>query len=83
MKNILILLSLVSLLLLAAVLDSEAEITWHAISSGGGRSTSGIYTLESSIGQPVLGNPSSDDLCSGYQCIADDVTKLFLPLVVR
>jgi len=82
MKRRLLILSLISLLLLAVTFSSYAtEIPWSAITGGGGHDISGIYTLESAIAQPVAGATTSQNaqLCAGYLCGVINNYNVYLP----
>jgi hypothetical protein len=60
-------------------------IDWYVIGGGGGTATGGIYTLNGTIGQPVVGIHSSadHDLCSGFWCLVLEQFNVFLPLILR
>jgi len=69
----------------ALAADSYA-IPHHVIGGGGGRVTSGVYTLAGVIGQPVAGLAANApyDLCAGFWCGAGrEEYKVYLPLVIR
>ena len=62
------------------------EILRHVTGGGGGRVEQGVYTLDYTIGQPVVGTDSAGalGLCSGYWCGgAAGAHEIYLPLVLR
>ena len=61
------------------------EILRHVIGGGGGRVEQDIYTLDYTIGQPVVGTASNTpyELCAGYWCGGAGEYKIYLPLVLR
>ena len=53
---------LISLILLSSVATAQQySIDWSVIASGGGHSESGSYSLNGTIGQPIVGESSSDN----------------------
>ena len=60
-------------------------ISRHVIGGGGGRVTQGIYTLDYTLGQAVVGTAgdTSSALCAGYWCGMGMEHKIYLPLVLR
>jgi hypothetical protein len=85
MKRSLVLLCFVCLLLMAAGIASGTEITWYSFTGGGGHEISGIYSLDSAIGQPVVGTNSTSpyELCAGFLCGTIPGNQVFLPSVMR
>jgi hypothetical protein len=83
-QKLLLILALVCLLLIAAGSAGTPVISWHVISGGGSHSATGIYTLDSTIGQPYAGtlSTSATTLCSGFLCGLDGF-HLYLPLAAR
>jgi len=89
----LLLLLLAALLLTAfagtASADPAAQITWYAMSSGGGRSVSTHYVLDATLGQAAAGLASSPNyrLGTGYWYIYSmpqvSEMHLYLPVIVR
>lgn len=73
-----------SLLARVALANGGPTIDWHVIGSGGGHVQAGVYVLDGTIGQPVVGRvaSSSYNLCSGFWCgVAGH--RVYLPLVLR
>ncbi len=66
----------------AAVLQT---VDWSVIAGGGGHAESGIYTLDGTIGQPVVGAASAttNEICSGFWSGISTFAKLYLPLIMR
>jgi hypothetical protein len=60
-------------------------IDWSVIGGGGGHAESGIYILDGTIGQPVIGVASASpyEVCSGFWCGVSDAGPLYLPLILR
>ncbi|RME44818.1 MAG: hypothetical protein D6791_12260 [Chloroflexi bacterium] len=88
MKRRAVLLSLAAFLLLAGVALALApppapQIDWWVISAGGGHAEAGVYTLEATIGQPVVGRVvnSTYELCAGFRCDVTVAHKTYLPLI--
>jgi hypothetical protein len=75
------------LLLIGAILAATTATTLeqYVIGGGGGRMESGVYSLEGTIGQPVVGtdNAAPFDLCSGFWCGVDATSTVYLPVVVK
>jgi hypothetical protein len=65
---LLALLSLAGLALAAAT--QTPVIDWRVTGGGGGHVEQGIYSLDNTLGQPVVGSISdgSNDLCAGFWC---------------
>jgi hypothetical protein len=74
-------------LVLGSVVLAAPEATtidWWVIASGGGHAETGAYTLDGTIGQPVVGRDQNAGygLCAGFWgCGAGH--RVYLPLVVR
>ena len=83
MKKKLVFFAFASLILLAASLGSGPQISWYAITGGGDHYTVGIYSLDSNIGQPIVGiqTVASRELCSGFLCVSNANWLVYLPLV--
>jgi|YNPBryulayer2012_1023412.scaffolds.fasta_scaffold00493_10 hypothetical protein len=81
---ILILLLTVAIGVSAQTGDSY-DLTWSTIGSGGGHAEAGSYTLDGTIGQPIVGQVASHpyDLCVGFWCGGVTGLRLYLPLVLR
>ncbi len=92
-KRITLALVLLGGLLLASVVlaaPTAPTLDRYVIGGGGGLTEVGIYTLEGTIGQALVGANSTApfDLCSGFWCGLDvDYTPfsyyISLPLVLR
>lgn len=90
MKRRAILLSLVAFLVLAGVVLALApppapQIDWWVISAGGGHAEAGIYTLDATIGQPVVGTAAHGgfELCAGFWCGAAGEYTVYLPAIMK
>ena len=85
MKRNLLILCLACLLLTAAGLASDTEIPWYSFTGGGGQVDTGIYSLDSAIGQPVVGINYIQpyELCTGFLCVSIIGSQVFLPLLMR
>ena len=62
------------------------EILRHVIGGGGGHVEQGVYTLDYTIGQPVVGTDSAGDytLSAGFWGGGEaGAYKIYLPLVLR
>jgi ribosomal protein S27AE len=76
---------LCSLLLAGAVLaNGLPSVDWQVTGGGGGHFEQGIYTLDNTIGQPVVGTDSTGiyDLCAGFWCRPEEY-EIYLPVVLR
>jgi hypothetical protein len=88
-RKILALILLFSLFLVSVVLASPLAtgVDRYVISSGGGHAEAGIYSLDSSIGQTVVGVDSagSFELCAGFWCLPESFSSstVYLPLVIK
>ena len=74
--------------LVGAVVAMESDnyaINRDVVGSGGGPGASASFALKGTIGQGVVGSPSSASygLCSGYWCDGEVVHSIYLPLVLR
>ena len=78
---------LVFVLLTGIVLANGVTTTIdrHVIAGGGGHAETGNYTLDATIGQPVVGVASAgnEELCAGFWCGTAVAYKIYLPLVMR
>jgi hypothetical protein len=76
---------LVCLLASAVYAAAGYDLSWTILAGGGGRAQAGIYTLDSTIGQPVAGFSlaGSKELCSGFWCGVENWIKVFLPSISR
>ena len=65
--------------------EGTPEIDWFFIGSGGGSESGGDYTLDATIGQPLVGESGNGDLalCSGYWCLVQRVYRALLPILFR
>ncbi len=87
MKRRVIFLALCLVLILTsnvAAAVNALDVPRYVISSGGGKSTMGIYTLEGTVGQPVAGVVAfgSYELCSGFWC-GLGLYHTLLPLIFK
>ena len=93
MHKALLLAVLAGILLLVAVTtagaDANTQITWYAISHGGGHAHSPNYTLDATIGQAAPGLSFSPNFRLGggfwYVVGVPEVTqvRVFLPVVLK
>ena len=96
MKRTAILLLLAALLcgLVAGVAwaNGTPNINWWAIGGGGGHAEAGIYTLDATIGQAVVGAATDGgyELCSGFWCGVlapapplPPAHKIHLPIILK
>ena len=86
-RNILILVLVGSLMVVSVVLAAPAAINLGrtVIGGGGGHSEVGIYSLDGTIGQAVVGtqNRAAFHLCSGFWCgLVTTAHNIYLPLVL-
>lgn len=67
-----------------ALANGTPTIDWYVIGGGGGHSEAGIYGLDGTIGQPVVGTDSTGiyDLCAGFWCRPEEY-EIYLPVVLR
>lgn len=80
--------ALVALSVVTAVYAQNAsgwDLSWSAGSSGGGESGSGVYSLEGSIGQSIVGHSSGGGYAidSGYLGGATKLFRLAAPYLAR
>ena len=68
-----------------ALADGSPSVHWRVIGGGGGHLEQGIYSLDNTLGQPVVGRISngSYELCAGFWCGAEAEYTIFLPLVFK
>lgn len=61
------------------------DIGWNVLAGGGGRVTGGVYTLDNTVGQAIVGIASggTPELCAGFWCTGGGNSRLYLPLVLR
>jgi hypothetical protein len=80
-----VLIVLITLVVTPVMAAGIMEIDRHVIGSGGGTTIGGAYTLNGTIGQPVIGSTSHAnlELCSGFWCKVADHYKTILPLILR
>ena len=80
-----VLIVLITLVVTPVMAAGIMEIDRYVIGSGGGTATGGDYTLNGTIGQPVIGSANHADLelCSGFWCKVADHFKTILPLILR
>ncbi len=87
-KYALIALSVLCLVLVGATWARAAQgytLTQWVIGGGGAHLEQGIYTLDNTLGQPVVGRYSqgSTSLCAGFWCRESRFYFLYIPLVLR
>jgi hypothetical protein len=85
-KVVMLVLLLATLVLTSLALASGSySINWWVIGGGGGRAESGNYSLDFTIGQPVVGvaTDTGYELCSGFWCGAVVEYKIYLPIVLK
>ncbi len=80
--SVILLLLLVTGVALAA---NGYTIPRRVTGGGGGCVEQGVYTLDYTIGQPVVGTASNTpyELCAGFWCGGAGEYKIYLPLVLR
>ncbi len=68
----------------ALAVSGAFDLSWNALFPGG-EAHGGAFTLNSAIGQPVVGmsGGSGYELCAGFLCGAEYEWRLFIPLVKR
>jgi hypothetical protein len=70
-----------------AQVSGALDLSWNAITSGGGTSSGGTYVLTGAIGQPVAGGPSiggSFAVTSGFLPGASQTQfRVFAPLLAK
>ena len=61
------------------------DLSWNVIAGGGGRSASGSYVLEGTVGQPVVGAAQSGgyELGAGFWYGIPPVWKVSIPFAAR
>ena len=83
---------LTSITLLSAQSNDKYDLSWNALSSGGGLSKYSKYEVVSSIGQVVVGNSSHAkyEVSSGFfagseapPVVIDEEYFIYLPSVIR
>ena len=81
---LLLVLSVVVGLAGVALANGLPSVDWQVTGSGGGHLEQGIYTLDNTIGQPVVGTDSNGnyDLCAGFWCRPEEY-EIHLPVVLR
>jgi hypothetical protein len=59
-------------------------LSFYVIGGGGGHAEAGVFAIETTIGQAIVGEVSGDpqDLCSGFWCWGWVYTS-HLPLIMR
>jgi hypothetical protein len=79
---------LTTLLLTSLALASGSySINWWVIAGGGGVAEAGTYSLDFTIGQPVVGvaKDTGYELCSGFWCseLVAVEYRIYLPIVLK
>ncbi len=86
-RTVLVLALLGCLALVGAVLAAPAATTLErwVMAGGGGRAAGAPYSLDGTIGQPLVGwdQHAGHALCAGFWCGAESRVRIWLPLVVR
>ena len=80
-----------SILLLSVLVVSAAwangtpSIDWYVMGGGGERVEAGLYALDGTIGQAVVGSVADAgcEICSGFWGGVGAVYTIYLPLVMR
>jgi hypothetical protein len=69
----------------AAQTGDGFDLSWNVIGGGGGKSTGSGFTVEGTIGQPVVGLSSDAEytLQHGFWVTMQDIIRMFLPLVEK
>ena len=75
----------------AAWANGIANINWWVIGGGGGHAEAGIYTLDATIGQAVVGAATDGgyELCSGFWCGLVEAAPpplgytIYLPIILK
>lgn len=70
----------------AAISADTYDLSWYVLGGGGGAVSSGIYTLDGTIGQPVTGvvTASGYENCSGFWCGAiNTLQNVFMPFLTK
>ncbi len=73
----------------AALASGTPAIDWWVIGSGGGSASNGIYSLNGTLGQAVVGTSANDPygLCAGFWCApwgeGGETHLIYLPIVLR
>jgi len=80
--------SLLSLLLLSAGVARAADsydLSWYVIGGGGGKVSSGVYTLDGTVAQGVVSvvNSGAYEICAGFWCKVNVFYNNFLPLLKK
>ena len=89
MKRALVLLLPLALLVLAGIALADTTlapgINWQAVGGGGGHLESGMYAVDYTVGQPIVGTSSSGihEVCVGFLCGAAQDYRVFLPLMLK
>jgi hypothetical protein len=89
MKIFRALLILAVLLVFASVALANTSINYSlapdVIASGGQNTSSANYSMNSTLGQPMIGSSNSTDYaaCNGYWCEIAVVYKVYLPVALK
>lgn len=90
MKRATLFLALIALILVTGIVlagtTQTPAIDWWVIGGGGDHLEQGIYTLDNTIGQPVVGVVSNGnyELCAGFWCgTAPGEYEIYLPVLLR
>ena len=85
-KPLLIGITLVLLLAVVGIIAAQATpgsaIDWFAITAGGGQAAGSNVTLDSAVGQPIVGSSAGGNVSLGAGYLyAQEPVKLFLPMI--
>jgi hypothetical protein len=63
---------------------TDATVDWFVIASSGGVSSGSNITMESTVGQPIVGSSSGGNITfdSGYKS-GEEMRKLFTPIILK
>lgn len=81
-----IVLSILLVLLTGAAWARAAPTTvinWHVIANGGSSLEQGTLSLDNTLGQPLAGNDSNANLCTGFWCRDSTKHRIFIPFVLK
>ncbi|MDQ4076980.1 MAG: hypothetical protein M3220_12130 [Chloroflexota bacterium] len=83
----LLVLTLILLLSLmgSAFSSGGTALDWSVTASGGGHAEAGNLSLDSTIGQPVIGTTGNGDavLCAGFWCRVTALFHTYFPVLLR
>ena len=61
------------------------SLPWQVLGAGGGHASSATYTLDATIGQPLVGSStgSASEMWAGFWVGVEGALREYLPLVLR